>query len=214
MYFYTILFLLVNDRHNDLSTFDQSGEFASELHEIQREIDSSSSLTLLNIADLLETKRRLNIFQVYFTISCLIPNSFLMSKNQTAFNHIYSRSKPILKQFVGDYEHLRPIHVMLPSPLIAVQPYAKRLYPWIVYEYENNVNAKRLWWSRCALMDPINLCLVGLKPQELTQANTELVSVQVMLQNIDDVIRKKTTMNTIGTILRSKPVCHSYKSFY
>ncbi|CAF4828528.1 unnamed protein product, partial [Rotaria sp. Silwood2] len=28
-----------NDRANDLSTFDQSGELASELHEIQREID-------------------------------------------------------------------------------------------------------------------------------------------------------------------------------
>ncbi|CAF4427367.1 unnamed protein product, partial [Adineta steineri] len=73
-----------SDRTNELSTFDQSGEFASELHEIQREIHSLSSTSLSTIANLLETKRRLTIFQIYFSIAYLIPNCFLKGKNQSA----------------------------------------------------------------------------------------------------------------------------------
>ncbi|CAF2851426.1 unnamed protein product [Rotaria sp. Silwood2] len=193
-----------NDRANDLSTFDQSGELASELHEIQREIDLSSSLSLSTIADLLETKRRLSIFQIYYSISCLIPNCFLIGKNQLAFNLIYSRSKPILKQFLNDYDHLRPIYSFLPNPLLNVQTSAKHFYPWTIHEYQYNINTKRLWWPKYTLMDLIHLCLIGLKSSELTMANAELISTHVMLQNIDEIIKQKTAMNNIGTVLRQK----------
>ncbi|CAF4791856.1 unnamed protein product, partial [Rotaria sp. Silwood1] len=193
-----------NDRANDLSTFDQSGELASELHEIQREIDLSPSLSLSTIADLLETKRRLTIFQIYYSISYLIPNCFLMSKNQLAFNLVYTHSKPILNQFINNYEHLRPIYSILPNPLLTVQPSAKRFYPWTVHEYQYNINTKRLWWPKYTLIDLIHLCLIGLKSSELALANAELISTHVMLQNIDEIIKQKTAMNNIGTILRHK----------
>ncbi|CAF1110580.1 unnamed protein product [Rotaria sordida] len=195
-----------NDRTNDLSTFDQSGEFASELHEIQREIDLSPSLSLSKIADLLETKRRLTIFQIYFSISYLIPNYFLNRKNQLAFNLVYSRSKPILKQFISNYDHLRPIYLILPDPLLPAQSSAKRFYPWTVHEYQYNINSRRLWWPKYTLIDLIHVCLIGLKSSELTLANAELISTHVMLQNIDEVIKQRTAMNNIGTILRQNEI--------
>lgn len=200
------MFFLVNDRVGDLSTFDQSGEFASELHEIQREIDLSSSLSLSMIADLLETKRRLTIFQVYYSISCLIPNCFLFAKNQSAFDLIRSRSLPILTQFTGDFDHFKPLYSILPEPLLTAQTVSKQLYPWTVHEYQYNINAKRLWWPKYTLIDLIHLSLIGLKPQELALANAEFVSTQVMLQNIDEIIKSKTATNNMGTILRQKPV--------
>jgi hypothetical protein len=197
---------LVNDRTGDLSTFDQTGEFASELHEIQREIDSSPSISLSTIADLLETKRRLTIFQIYFSISCLIPNCFLVGKNQSAFDLVHSRSLPILTQFVGDYDRFKPLYSFLPNPLLTVQTLAKDLYPWTVYEYQYNINAKRLWWPKYTLTDLIHLCLIGLKPQELALASAEFVSTQVMLQNIDEIIKPKLAASNMETILRRKEV--------
>ncbi len=206
LYLFSIYFFLVNDRTGDLSTFDQSGEFASELHEIQREIDLSPSLSLSTIADLLETKRRLTIFQIYYSISYLIPNCFLVGKNQSAFDLVRSRSIPILRKFVGDYDRFKPIYSILPDPLLTVQTLAKNLYPWTVYEYEYNIYAKRLWWPKYTLIDLIHLCLIGLKPQELALANAEFVSTQVMLQNIDEIIKPKIARNNMGTILRRKEV--------
>ncbi|CAF1098411.1 unnamed protein product [Rotaria magnacalcarata] len=195
-----------NDRAGDLTAFDQSGELASELHEIQREIDSSPSVELSKIADLLEAKRRLTIFQIYYAISCLIPRCFLVGKQQAAFYLVHSRSKAILKQFTSDYHKLRPIYTILPNPLLPSQALTKRLYPWTVHEYEYNVNSKRLWWPKYDLIDLIHVSLIGLKSPELTLANSELVSMNVMLQNIDEVISRRTAMNQMGTILRRKEV--------
>jgi hypothetical protein len=48
--------------------------------------------------------------------------------------------------------------------------------------------------------------LIGLKPQELALANAEIVSTQIMLQNIDEIIRPKVAANNMGTILHRKPV--------
>jgi len=56
------------------------------------------------------------------------------------------------------------------------------------------------------LSDPIQLSLIGLKPQELTLANAEIVSTQIMLQNIDEIIRPKMAANNMGTILRRQSV--------
>ncbi|CAF1405872.1 unnamed protein product [Adineta steineri] len=193
-----------SDRTNELSTFDQSGEFASELHEIQREIHSLSSTSLSTIANLLETKRRLTIFQIYFSIAYLIPNCFLKGKNQSAFNIVNSQSQPILKQFIGNYDCYRPVYLFLPNPLLTEQSSAKNFYPWTVYEYRHNINAKRLWWAKYSLIDLIHSCLIGLKPQELALANTEYVSTQIMLQNIDDIVKPKITVNNMKAILRQK----------
>jgi hypothetical protein len=201
-----LLFNLVNDRAGDLSAFDHSGEFASELHEIQREIDSSSSLSLSIIADLLETKRRLTIYQIYYSISYLIPNCFLSAKNQSAFDLIRSRSLPILRKFLGDYQNFKPIYSILPNPLLTIQKLSKHLYPWTVYEYQYNINAKRLWWPRYTLIDLIHLSLIGLKPHELALANTEYVSTQVMLQNIDEIVKPRILAHNISTVLHEKEV--------
>jgi hypothetical protein len=206
--------ILVNDRSGDLSTFDQSGEFASELHEIQREIDSSNSLSLSRIADLLETKRRLTIYQIYFSISYLIPNCFLIARNQSAFDLIRSRSTPILKDFVGDYDRFRPIYSILPNPLLSIQKVAKQLYPWTIYEYQYNINEKRLWWPRYTLADLIHVSLIGLKPQELALANAEYVSTQVMLQNMDEIVKPKTAANNMSTVLHKKEVRNNLLDFY
>ena len=197
---------LVNDRTGDLSSFDQSGEFASELHEIQREIDSSSSLSLSTIADLLETKRRLTIYQIYYSISCLIPNCFFSTKNQFAYDLVRSRSIPILHRFVSDFTRYKPLYSILPSPLLPVQRLARDFYPWAVYEHEYNINSKRLWFPKYTISDLIHLSLTGLKAQELTLANAEYVSTQVMLQNIDEILKAKTVAHHLGTVLRKKEV--------
>ena len=54
-----------------------------------------------------------------------------------------------------------------------------------------NINAKRFWWPKYTLIDLIHLCLIGLKPNELALANAEFVSTQIMLQNIDDIVKPK-----------------------
>ncbi|UJR22296.1 hypothetical protein I4U23_025354 [Adineta vaga] len=193
-----------SERTNELSTFDQSGEFASELHEIQQEIHSLSSTSLSNVANLLETKRRLTIFQIYFSIGYLIPDCFLKGKNQMAFNNLRSHSLPVLQNFVSDFNRYRPIYSILPEPLLPVQASAKQFYPWTVHEYQYNINAKRLSWPTYALIDLIHLCLIGLKPQELALANTEFISTQVMLKNIEDIVKPKKTNDLATTILRRK----------
>ncbi|CAF1363880.1 unnamed protein product, partial [Adineta ricciae] len=193
-----------SERTNELSTFDQSGEFASELHEIQREIHSLSSTSLSTIADLLETKRRLTIFQIYFSIGYLIPDCFLKGKNQSAYTAVHSHSLPVLSDFVGDFNRFRPIYSILPEPLLAVQSSAKTFYPWTVHEYSYNITAKRLWWPKYSLIDRIHLCLIGLKPQELALANTEFVSTQIMFQNIEDIVKPKKASDLATTVLRRK----------
>ena len=200
------LSLLVNDRTGDLTTFDQSGEFASELHEIQREIDELPSLSLSLVADLLETKRRLTIFQIYYSIAYLIPNAFLSMKNVAAFEHVRSRFTPIADRFLADFHRYHPVYSILPSPILSIQPLAKRLYPWTTHEYQYNINAKSLWWPQYHLIDLIQLSLTGLKANELAQANTELVGTQVMLQNIDEIIKPKAAIAHASTILRPQEV--------
>ena len=197
---------LVNDRTYDLSTFDQSGEFSSELHEIQREIDASSSLSLSTIADLLETKRRLIIFQIYYSLSYPIPQGFLLGKNQAAFDLVRFRSAPILPQFIGDHDRHKPIHAILPNPLLPVQLLARQLYPWTIHQSEFNINAQRLWWPKYHLIDPIHLSLIGLKPHELAQANADLLSIQTMLQNVDEIIRPKIATSNLHTVLHRTAV--------
>lgn len=176
------------------------------MHEIQREIDTSSSMSLSTIADLLETKRRLVIFQIYYCLSYPIPQCFLVGKNQTAFDLVRSRSSRVLPRLVGDYERYKPLYSILPQPLLPVQNLAKHLYPWTVHQSEYNITAQRLWWPKYHLIDPIHISLIGLKPQELALANTELVSVQVMLQNIDEIIRPKVAANNMHTIVHRKDV--------
>jgi hypothetical protein len=179
------------------------------LHDIQREIDDLSSLTLSNVADLLETKRRLTILQSYYSITYLIPNEFLSMKNLPAFEHVHLRSKTIKRYFLVDNEQYRPIYSILPQPLLVNQSLAKHLYPWTVYEHHYNINSKTFWWPQCNLIDPIHVSLTGLKASELIVANTELISTYVMLQNIDDIIRLKLDDNNINELVRRKKVGQS-----
>ena len=172
----------------------------------------SPSLSLSKIADLLETKRRVTIFRIYFSVSCLIPNCFLTEKNQSAFDFIYSRSIPILSQFTDDCNHLRPIYSILPDPLLSIQPLAKHLYPWTTHEYQYNINSRRLWWPKYTLSALVHLCLVGLKPQELVLANAEFESTQVTLQNIDEIVKAETVNNQMKIVLRRREVYKNYKS--
>jgi hypothetical protein len=56
------------------------------------------------------------------------------------------------------------------------------------------------------LIDLIHLCLIGLTPNELALANSEFVSTQIMLQDIDDIITPTIADNNRKTILRRKEV--------
>ena len=158
------------------------------------------------IADLLEAKRRLTILQIYHSISYTIPNGFLARKNPSAFEHVRSRSQPILRLFLGDYDQFRSIYSVLATPLLTIQPLAKQLYPWTVYERRFNIHATSLWWPEHMLVDLIHVSLVGLKSHELTLANSELISVQVMLQNLDEVLTTKALAANANSILRQKEV--------
>ena len=195
-----------SERGRDLLSFDQSGEFASELHEIQREIDELPTVSLSAVADLLETKRRLTIFQIYYAIGYLIPNSFLSAKNATAFDHVRSRSIPLLYRLVNSYDALHPVHAILPQSFLSVQFYTKQLYPWTVHQYRYNINAKSLWFPQHQLNDLIQIPLIGLKGLEVATANAELIRTQVMLQNIDEIIKSKQASAHMSRISRPKEV--------
>lgn len=173
-------------------------------------------MSLSTIADLLETKRRLVIFQIYYCLSYPIPQCFLIGKNPIAFDLIRSRSSRVLPRLVSDYERYKPLYSILPQPLLPVQDLSKRLYPWTVHQSEHNITAQRLWWPKYHLIDPIHISLIGLKPQELALANAELVSVGVMLQNIDEIIRAKDATNNMQTIIHRKDIPtgdHLFKYF-
>ena len=194
------------DRSTDLTTFDQSGEFASEMHEIQREIDELPSMSISTVADLLETKRRLTIFQIYYSIAYLIPNQFLIGKNVNAFEHVRSRAMPIIQRLLGNYHQYHPTYAILPQPLLPLQSLSKNLYPWTVHEYLYNVNSKSFSWPQHTLIDVIHLPLTGLKSTELALANAEFITTQVMLQNIDEIIKPKSAMMDNGRLLHQKEV--------
>lgn len=60
-------------------------------------------------------------------------------------------------------------------------------------------------------MDLIQLSLTGLKAPELAQANAELVGAQVMLQNIDEIIKPKAATAHSTSILRRQEVIPSIR---
>ena len=148
----------------------------------------------------------MTIFQIYYSIAHLIPNCFLQARNQSAFDHVRSRSIPILRRFLGDDDRFHSIYSILPTPFFSNQSFAKHLYPWTVHDYQYNIRRKSLWWPQYSLVDLIHLSLTGLKASELTLVNAEYMGTQVMLQNIDEIIKSKVALAQVGKILRRKEV--------
>lgn len=158
------------------------------------------------VADFIETKRRLTIFQIFYAIIHLIPNRFLDSQNDVAFDYVRSRILPITQQFLNNYYNYHPNYSILPQPILPLQPIAKQLYPWTLFEYVHNIKSKSLWLPQHTLIDLIHLPLFGLKQIELTSATSEYINTQVMLQNIDDIINERAASNYGGRVLRYKQV--------
>lgn len=148
----------------------------------------------------------MTIFQIYYAIGYLIPNSFLAGKNSIAFDLVRSRAMPLLYRFVNNYDVFHPIHAILPQSLLSIQFYAKQLYPWTVHQYRYNVNAKSLWFPQYQLNDLIQIPLMCLKGSELATANADLVSTQVMFQNIDEIVKTKQATTHLNRICRAKEV--------